>query len=38
MAKAEIYEYIEMFNNPTRRHSHLSGVSPEEFEAMSQQA
>lgn len=35
MANAEIYEYIEMFYNRTRRHSHLSGVSPVAFEAVS---
>jgi hypothetical protein len=38
MANAEIYEYIEMFYNRTRRHSHLSGFSPEAFEVTSQQA
>ena len=38
IATAEIYEYIEMFYNRTRRHSHLSGVSPEAFEAASEQA
>ena len=38
IAKAEIYEYIEMFYNCTRRHSHLSGVSPETFEAVSNRA
>lgn len=38
MANAGIYEYIEMFSNPTRRHSHLSGVSPEAFEAVSKRA
>jgi putative transposase len=38
MANAEIYEYIEMFYNGTRRHSHLSGVSPEAFEAVSNRA
>ncbi|HLZ34896.1 MAG TPA: IS3 family transposase, partial [Nitrospira sp.] len=27
-----IYDYIEMFYNRTRRHSHLNGVSPEAFE------
>ncbi|MEO5956376.1 MAG: IS3 family transposase, partial [Nitrospiraceae bacterium] len=32
------YDYIEMFYNRTRRHSHLSGVSPEAFEAVSNQA
>ena len=38
IANAEIYDYIEMFYNRTRRHSHLSGVSPEAFEAVSKQA
>lgn len=38
IAKAEIDEYIETFYNHTRRHSHLSGVSPEAFEAMSKWA
>ena len=38
MATAEIYDYIELFYNRTRRHSHLSGVSPEVFEAVSKQA
>jgi putative transposase len=38
MARAEIDEYIETFYNRTRRHSHLSGVSPEAFEAMSKNA
>ncbi|MDO9116739.1 MAG: IS3 family transposase, partial [Nitrospira sp.] len=35
---AEIYDYIELFYNRTRRHSHLSGVSPEAFEAVSERA
>jgi putative transposase len=35
MARADIFEYIEMFYNPTRRHSHLGGVSPEAFERAS---
>jgi putative transposase len=34
-AKADIFEYIEMFYNRTRRHSHLGGVSPEAFESAS---
>jgi putative transposase len=34
-ATTEIAEYIDMFYNRTRRHSHLSGVSPEAFEALS---
>ena len=35
LAKADIFEYIEMIYNRTRRHSHLGGVSPEVFEAAS---
>lgn len=35
LAKTDIFEYIEMFYNRTRRHSHLGGVSPEAFEAAS---
>jgi putative transposase len=38
VARTEIAEYIEMFYNRTRRHSHLSGVSPETFEAMANRA
>jgi putative transposase len=38
IANAEIYDSIEMFYNRTRRHSHLSGVSPEAFEAVSKRA
>jgi len=33
LAIADISDYIETFYNPTRRHSHLGGVSPEEFES-----
>jgi putative transposase len=33
LAVADIAEYIESFYNRTRRHSHLGGVSPEDFEA-----
>ncbi len=33
IARADISEYIESFYNQTRRHSHLGGVSPEDFEA-----
>ena len=32
LAKADVFDYIEMFYNRTRRHSHLGGVSPEVFE------
>jgi len=35
LARADIFDYIEMFYNPTRRHSHLGGVSPEAFEQAS---
>lgn len=35
LAKTDVFEYIEMFYNRTRRHSHLGGVSPEAFEAAS---
>ena len=33
LAKADVADYIETFYNRTRRHSHLGGVSPEQFEA-----
>ena len=33
LAIADIADYIEAFYNPTRRHSHLGGVSPEHFES-----
>lgn len=32
-ATRDIADYIASFYNPTRRHSHLGGVSPEAFEA-----
>lgn len=31
-AKTEIFNFIEMFYNPIKRHSHTGGVSPMEFE------
>jgi len=31
-AKAEIFNFIEMFYNPIKRHSHTGGVSPATFE------
>ncbi|MFH1311804.1 MAG: IS3 family transposase [Candidatus Eisenbacteria bacterium] len=34
-AKADLFDYIEMFYNPRRRHSHIGGVSPEVFERAS---
>jgi putative transposase len=33
LAIADVAEYIDIFYNGTRRHSHLSGLSPEQFEA-----
>ena len=33
MAASDISDYIETFYNQTRRHSHLGGVSPQEFES-----
>jgi len=35
LARADIFDYIEMFYNPNRRHSYLGGVSPEAFEQAS---
>jgi transposase InsO family protein len=31
--RADVFDHIEMFYNPRRRHSHLGGVSPEAYEA-----
>lgn len=33
LALADIADYIDTFYNPTRRHSHIGGVSPDQFEA-----
>ncbi len=38
LARADIFDYVEMFYNRTRRHSHLGGVSPEAFENASKLA
>jgi len=35
LARADVFDYIEVFYNRQRRHSHLGGVSPEAFEAAS---
>ncbi|MCQ0649385.1 IS3 family transposase, partial [Klebsiella pneumoniae] len=35
MARADIFDYIEVFYNRNRRHSHLGGVSPKAFEQAS---
>ena len=31
LARTDIFDYIEVFYNRARRHSHLGGVSPEAF-------
>ncbi|HFJ9590356.1 TPA: IS3 family transposase [Escherichia coli] len=35
LARVDIFDYIEVFYNRARRHSHLGGVSPEAFEQAS---
>jgi putative transposase len=35
LAKADVFDYIEVFYNRTRRHSHIGGISPEAFELAS---
>jgi len=35
LAHADVFDYIEVFYNRARRHSHLGGVSPEVFERAS---
>jgi hypothetical protein len=32
LARSEIFNYIEMLYNPTKRHSHTDGVSPSRYE------
>ena len=32
-ARADIFDFIELFDNSQRRHSHVGGVSPRQFEA-----
>ncbi len=32
MARADVFDYIKVFYNRNRRHSHLGGVSLEAFE------
>ena len=34
LARADLADYIEAFYNRTRRHSHLGGMSPEQFETV----
>ena len=33
LAKADVADYVDAFYNPTRRHRHLGGLSPDQFEA-----
>ena len=33
LAMADVADYLDSFYNRSRRHSHLGGVSPEQFEA-----
>lgn len=35
LARVDIFDYIDVFYNRTRRHTHLGGVSPEAFEIAS---
>ena len=37
-ARVRLFEYIEMFYNPKRRHSSIGGVSPIEFERITELA
>lgn len=37
LATADISDYIDLFYNQTRRHSHLGGLSPQEFETAARQ-
>jgi putative transposase len=34
-ARSDLFDYIEVFYNPTRRHKHLGQVSPAKFEKAS---
>jgi putative transposase len=33
IALEDVTDYIQSFYNPKRRHAHLGGVSPDQFEA-----
>jgi putative transposase len=35
LARADVFDYVEMFYNPSRRHSHLGGIRAEAFERAS---
>ena len=38
LAIEDVSNFIDIFYNPTRRHQHLGGVSPDEFEAAAKRA
>ena len=38
LAQADVSDYSHSFYNPTRRHFHLGGASPEVFEADAKRA
>ncbi len=33
-ARSDIFDYIEMFYNPVRRHGHIGNLSPVDFERL----
>lgn len=35
VAQPDLFDYVEMFYNPRRRHSHIGNISPEAFERAS---
>jgi putative transposase len=35
LARADVFDYIEIFYNPIRRHTDLDGISPDALEAAS---
>jgi len=37
-AKSDVFDYIERFYNPKRRHSTLGGISPMQYEEQGQLA
>lgn len=37
-ARADVFDYIEMFYNSRRRHGHLGNISPERYEAATKRA
>jgi putative transposase len=37
-AKADIFDYIEVFYNRARRHQHLGNISPQAFESQTMRA